>query len=394
MDYLDFDGRPIDKVSLSIDWNPMAAEKGEYRHFMQKEIFEQGRSLTDTLRSRIDFQRHRVELDSLNISGRQAEQLKKITIIACGTSYYSALIGKYYLERLARIPTEIDYASEFRYRMPLIEENHLVVAITQSGETVDTLAALEEAKQGGAMTAAIVNAMGSQAVRVCDGHIYMQAGPEIGVASTKAFTASATDLLLMALYLGQERGVLDEAERKRLIHILSTLPGLAGQVLEDAWQRDHYKQLAERFHTYHNFLYLGRGLNYPIAREGALKLKEISYIHAEGYAAGEMKHGPIALIDEQMPTVVVAPRDRVYDKMISQIEQVKARGGIVLAVANEDDLTIRQKADYVMPIPPVDELIAPIIAVIPLQIFAYEMAVRRGADVDQPRNLAKSVTVE
>ena len=361
---------------------------------MQKEIFEQGRSLTDTLRSRMDFQRHRVELDSLNISGRQAEQLKKITIIACGTSYYSALIGKYYLERLARIPTEIDYASEFRYRMPLIEENHLVVAITQSGETVDTLAALEEAKQGGAMTAAIVNAMGSQAVRVCDGHIYMQAGPEIGVASTKAFTASATDLLLMALYLGQERGVLDEAERKRMIHILSTLPGLAGQVLEDAWQHDHYKQLAERFHTYHNFLYLGRGLNYPIAREGALKLKEISYIHAEGYAAGEMKHGPIALIDEQMPTVVVAPRDRVYDKMISQIEQVKARGGIVLAVADEDDLTIRQKADYVMPIPSVDELIAPIIAVIPLQIFAYEMAVRRGADVDQPRNLAKSVTVE
>ncbi len=393
-EYFDFDGKRIDKKPILIDWNPMAAEKGEYRHFMQKEIFEQGRSLTDTLRSRLDFQHNRVELDALNIDENQAKNLKRITIIACGTSYYSALIGKYYLERLARIPTEIDYASEFRYRAPLIGENHLVVAITQSGETVDTLAALDEAKSGGAITAAIVNAMGSQAVRVCDGHIYMQAGPEIGVASTKAFTASVTDLLLLALYLGQERGVLDETERSRLIHSLSTLPGLVGQVLEDAWKGSRYHELAERFHGYQNFLYLGRGLNYPIAREGALKLKEISYIHAEGYAAGEMKHGPIALIDEQMPTVVVAPRDQVYDKMISQVEQVKARGGIVLAVANENDLAIAQKADYVMPIPEVDELLAPIIAVIPLQIFAYEMAVRRGADVDQPRNLAKSVTVE
>ncbi len=393
-EYFDFDGKQIDKKPVLIDWNPMAAEKGEYRHFMQKEIFEQGRSLTDTLRSRLDFQQNRVELDTLNIDDDQAKSLKRITIIACGTSYYSALIGKYYLERLARIPTEIDYASEFRYRSPLIGDNHLVVAITQSGETVDTLAALDEAKSGGALTAVIVNAMGSQAVRVCDGHIYMQAGPEIGVASTKAFTASATDLLLLAIYLGQQRGVLDGTKRRQLIHSLSTLPGLAGQVLEGAWKGSHYRDLAERFHGYHNFLYLGRGLNYPIAREGALKLKEISYIHAEGYAAGEMKHGPIALIDEQMPTVVVAPRDHVYDKMISQVEQVKARGGIVLAVANENDATIAQKADFVMPIPDVDDLLAPIIAVIPLQVFAYEMAVRRGADVDQPRNLAKSVTVE
>ena len=310
--YFDFDGERVDKASLLIDWNPMAAEKGEYRHFMQKEIFEQGRSLTDTLRSRLDFQHNRVELDTLNISDAQAKDLKRITIIACGTSYYAALIGKYYLERLARISTEIDYASEFRYRMPLIEDNHLVVAITQSGETVDTLAALDEAKSGGAITAAIVNAMGSQAVRVCDGHIYMQAGPEIGVASTKAFTASVTDLLLLAIYLGQQRGVLDEGERSRLIHSLSTLPGLAGQVLEDGWKGSRYRELAERFHAYRNFLYLGRGLNYPIAREGALKLKEISYIHAEGYAAGEMKHGPIALIDEQMPTVVVVRREIAY----------------------------------------------------------------------------------
>jgi glucosamine--fructose-6-phosphate aminotransferase (isomerizing) len=259
---------------------------------------------------------------------------------------------------------------------------------------VDTLAALEEARSGGAFTAAIVNAIGSQAARVTDGHIYMQAGPEIGVASTKAFTASATDLYLLALYLGEVRGVLSEALRADLVRELSTLPGLAGQLLEEAWQSGRYKQMAERFQHYHNFMYLGRGINYPIAREGALKLKEISYIHAEGYPAGEMKHGPIALIDATMPTVVVAPRDSVYDKMISQVEQVKARSGLVLAVAQTGDEVMAHKADYVLPIPPASELLTPILAVLPLQVFAYEMAVRRGADVDQPRNLAKSVTVE
>jgi glucosamine--fructose-6-phosphate aminotransferase (isomerizing) len=314
--------------------------------------------------------------------------------VACGTSYYSGLVGKYYIERLARLPVEVDYASEYRYRHPIVEPTHLVLAITQSGETVDTLAALEEAREQGAFTSAIVNAIGSQAARVTDGHIYMQAGPEIGVASTKAYTASVTDLYLLALYLGQARGVLDKAHAATLIRELATLPGLAGQLLEDAWRGDHYRQLAERFHTYHNFLYLGRGINYPIAREGALKLKEISYIHAEGYPAGEMKHGPIALIDATMPTVVVAPRDSVYDKMLSQVEQVKARSGLVLAVAHADDAVMRAKADYVMPIPRASELLTPILAVMPLQIFAYEMAVRRGADVDQPRNLAKSVTVE
>ncbi|RIK56262.1 MAG: glutamine--fructose-6-phosphate transaminase (isomerizing) [Chloroflexi bacterium] len=392
--YSDLAGRPLTKPVTTIDWNPMAAEKGEYRHFMQKEIFEQGRSLTDTLRNRLDFAESRVLLDTLNLSEAQAQKLAKVTIVACGTSYYSGLIGKYYIERLARLPVEVDYASEYRYRQPVIGPNQLILAITQSGETVDTLAALDEGREQGALTAAIVNAVGSQAARVCDGVVYMQAGPEIGVASTKAFTASVTDLLLVALYLGQVRGTLDATQRGEIIHALSTLPGLAGQLLEDAWHGDLYAQLAEAFHTYHNFLYLGRGMHYPVAREGALKLKEISYIHAEGYPAGEMKHGPIALIDAKMPTVVLAPRDRVYDKMISQVEQVKARHGTVLAVAHADDTYIRDKADRILPVPRSHELLQPILSVIPLQVFAYEMAVRRGADVDQPRNLAKSVTVE
>ena len=393
-DYFDLEGQPLHKTTTTIEWDPQAAEKGEFAHYMQKEIFEQGRSLTDTLRGRLDFVNQRVVLDSLNLTAAKLQEIDKVTIVACGTSYYAGLVGKYLIERLARLPVEVDYASEFRYRAPIVSPRHLVLAITQSGETVDTLAALEEARNGGAFTAAIVNAIGSQASRICDGVIAMQAGPEIGVASTKAFTASVTDLFLLAFYLGQERGILQEAERTELLQAVATLPGLAGALLEDAWQSNFYKQLAEQFHTFHNFLYLGRGINYAIAREGALKLKEISYIHAEGYPAGEMKHGPIALIDEKMPTVVIAPQDSVYDKMVSQVEQVKARRGLVLAVAHADDEYIRQKADVVMPIPKIHELLTPILAVMPLQILAYEIAVRRGADVDQPRNLAKSVTVE
>ena len=392
--YSDLAGVRLEKQVTTIDWHPMAAEKGAYRHFMQKEIFEQGRSLTDTLRNRFDFEKNCVVLDSLNMTEEIAQRLEKITIVACGTSYYAGLIGKYYLERLARISVEVDYASEFRYRQPVVKPNHMVLAITQSGETVDTLAAIEEGQAHGAFTAAIVNVVGSQAARVCDGVVYMQAGPEIGVASTKAFTASVTDLLLMAIYIGQLRGTVSNAESAELAHALLTLPGLAGQLLEDATNSDRYQQLAEKFHDYQHFLYLGRGLNYPVAVEGALKLKEISYIHAEGYPAGEMKHGPIALIDKNMPTVVIAPRDGVYDKMISQVEQVKARNGTVLAVAHGDDEYLRAKVDYVLPIPHSHEFLMPILAVIPLQIFAYETAVRRGADVDQPRNLAKSVTVE
>ena len=387
-------GQPVAKETTTIDWHPMAAEKGNYRHFMQKEIFEQGRSLTDTLRNRFDIENNLVMLETLHLSAEAAQRLDKITIVACGTSYYAGLIGKYYLERLARISVEVDYASEFRYRQPVVRPTHMVLAITQSGETVDTLAAIEEGQAHGAFTAAIVNVVGSQAARVCDGVVYMQAGPEIGVASTKAFTASVTDLLLLALYIGQLRGTVTEKERAELIQALLTLPGLAGQLLEDAAQGDFYSQLAEEFHRYQHFLYIGRGMQYPVAREGALKLKEISYIHAEGYPAGEMKHGPIALIDANMPTVAIAPQDSVYDKMISQVEQVKARHGVVLAVAHGDDEYIRSKVDYVLPIPRSHELLLPILSVIPLQVFAYETAVRRGADVDQPRNLAKSVTVE
>jgi glucosamine--fructose-6-phosphate aminotransferase (isomerizing) len=390
----DLDANDVPVEVVEIDWNPVAAEKGTYQHFMQKEILEQGRSLADTLRGRLDFERHRVQLDSLNLGEEQARALPKVTIVACGTSYYAGLVGKFMIEQLAHIPVEVDYGSEFRYRRPVILPDQMVLAITQSGETVDTLAALEEARAQGAFTAAIVNVIGSQAARACDGVIYMQAGPEIGVASTKAFTASLVDLFLLAVYLGQTRGTIDEDQSATLIRHVSALPGLAGRLLDEAEQSERYRQLAERFYPYHNFLYLGRGINYPVALEGALKLKEISYIHAEGYPAGEMKHGPIALIDEQMPTMVVAPHDSVYDKMVSQVEQVKARNGLVLAVAYEEDQYIYGKADYVLPIPATHELLTPVLAVLPLQLLAYEIAVRRGCDVDQPRNLAKSVTVE
>lgn len=392
--YFDIEGNPISKKATTIDWNPEAAEKGEYRYFMQKEIFEQGRSLTDTLRGRIDFENQQVQLDSLNLDRDRAQRLERIAIVACGTSYFAGLVGKFLIERIARLPVEVDYASEFRYRQPVISPNQMVLAITQSGETVDTLAAMEEGRQQGAFLAAIVNQVGSQAARISDGVIYMQAGPEIGVASTKAFTASVTDLFLLAVKLGQDRGTINEAQRQELVQALTLLPGLVGQLLEDARNDGLYRRLAERYHDFHNFLFLGRGINYPIALEGALKLKEISYIHAEGYPAGEMKHGPIALIDERMPTLVIAAKDGVYEKMISQIEQVKARNGLVLAIAQRDDLYIRDKADDVMPIPKCHELLTPILAVIPTQILAYEIAVRRGCDVDQPRNLAKSVTVE
>jgi glutamine---fructose-6-phosphate transaminase (isomerizing) len=396
--YFDLAGNRQQKESLSIDWDPTAAEKGEYRYFMEKEIFEQGRSLTDALRGRLDFTGSStdqgVRLDSLNLTPAQMRALTRLTIVACGTSYYAGLVGKFLIEQLARLPVEVDYASEFRYRQPLVESSQLVLAITQSGETVDTLAALEEARTHGARTAAIVNAVGSQAARLCDGVIFMQAGPEIGVASTKAFTASLVDLCLLALYLGQARGTVSAACQTALLEALVALPGQAGKLLNEARRSGWYADLAGRFGRFNNFLYLGRGLHYPVALEGALKLKEISYIHAEGYPAGEMKHGPIALIDAQTPTVVLAPRDRVYDKMISQVEQVKARGGVVLAVAHPDDEQIRQKVDAVLPVPATHELLAPILSVLPLQLLAYEIALWRQADVDQPRNLAKSVTVE
>ncbi len=394
VEILDLDGAACTLPITEINWDSDAAEKGEYRHFMQKEIFEQAESIQRTLAHRVDFEHYRVELPELNLSLEAARALRKLTIVACGTSYYAGLVGKFLIEQLARLPVEVDYASEYRYRQPVFGADEMVLAITQSGETVDTLAALEEAREEGLFTAAIVNAVGSQAARVCDGVIYMHAGPEIGVASTKAFTTSLVDLALLGVYLAQARGSMTVETHHTLINELAHLPGLVGRLLADARSGGRYADLAARYGDRHNFLYLGRGINYPVALEGALKLKEISYIHAEGYPAGEMKHGPIALIDESMPTVVVAPHNSVYEKMVSQIEQVKARSGAVLAVASADDDYLRTVADDLMPIPAAHEMLTPVLAVIPLQLLAYEIAVHRGADVDQPRNLAKSVTVE
>nr|HID12860.1 glutamine--fructose-6-phosphate transaminase (isomerizing) [Anaerolineae bacterium] len=384
-------GEPVMAEVHTIPWDPVAAAKGPYRHFMQKEIYEQARSVTDTIRGRADFDAGRVRLEHLELTPEEARALEKVIIVACGTSAYAALVGKFILEALARVPVEVDYGSEFRYRDPIINGNTAVLAITQSGETVDTLAAMEEARDKGARLWTIVNVIGSQAMRVSDGYILMHAGPEIGVASTKAFTASLVDLYLLGCYLGELRGVLAGDELRQRVDNLALLPDLVGRVLDHG---DEYAQLAQTFYDREHFLYLGRGINYPIALEGALKLKEISYIHAEGYPAGEMKHGPIALIDEQMPVVAIAVRDHVYDKMVSQVEQVKARGGIVIALATEGDTDIAAKADHVLYAPPTPSLLSPVVNVVPLQLLAYHLAVRRGCDVDQPRNLAKSVTVE
>ena len=390
------DGHPLEKEIHTIPWDPVSAAKGKYKHFMQKEIYEQARSITDTIRGRVDLEAGEVYLVGVDgcsplLSPEEALRFERMAIVACGTSAYAGLVGKFIFEKLSHIPVEVDYGSEFRYRDPLIDDRTLVLAITQSGETVDTLAAMEEARRKGSKLLAIVNVIGSQAARYADGVIYMQAGPEIGVASTKAFTTSLVDQYLLGLYLGRARGVLDKARVRELLDDLASLPDLVSHVLGND---NNYQALAEEYFKREHFLYLGRGINYPIALEGALKLKEISYIHAEGYPAGEMKHGPIALIDENMPVVAIATRDHVYDKMVSQIEQVKARGGTIIALATEGDESIAEKADHVLYVPPTPPLLSPVVNVIPLQLFAYFMAVRRGCDVDQPRNLAKSVTVE
>ncbi len=385
------DKTPVDAAIHEIAWDAVSAARGEYRHFMQKEIFEQGRSLTDTIRGRIDFESGCVTLPDVPLTPEEALRLKRLVTVACGTSAYSGLVGKFLIEKLARIPVEVDYGSEYRYRDPILDSDCAVLAITQSGETVDTLAAMEEAREKGARLWSIVNAIGSQAMRTANGYITMQAGPEIGVASTKAFTASVVDQYLLGLYLGQLRGTLSQAENVEHASALAKLPDLVGKVLDQA---PKVAALARKLFHYSDFLYLGRGINYPIALEGALKLKEISYIHAEGYPAGEMKHGPIALIDESMPVLAIAIKDSVYDKMISQIEQAKARRGVVIAIATEGDEFIATKADHVLYVPDVPPLLSPILTVIPLQLLAYYIAVERGCDVDQPRNLAKSVTVE
>lgn len=385
------DGEEIQPKVHNIPWDPVSAEKGEYRHFMHKEIHEQVRSLTDTIAGRVDFELGSIQLPSLNISPAMVKEIKKIFIIACGTASYAGMVGKVLIERIARIPVEVEIGSEFRYQDPIVEQNTVVLAISQSGETADTLAAMEEGRRKGATLWSIVNAIGSQAMRMADGFISMQVGPEIGVASTKAYTAPLVDLYMLAILLGELRGTIDEKQRRQLVDDLRLVPDLAGRCLD---REGEVKQVAESLLEAQNALYLGRGVNMPTAYEGALKLKEISYIHAEGYPAGEMKHGPIALIDADLPVVVIAPRDPWYEKMFSQIEQAKARGGRVIAVATEGDEQIQKQADLVLSVPETPWMLSPVTAVIPLQLLAYHIAAQRGLDVDQPRNLAKSVTVE
>jgi glucosamine--fructose-6-phosphate aminotransferase (isomerizing) len=385
-------GEELRKTPLTVAWDPVSAAKGGYKHFMQKEIHEQPRTITETLRGRVDLEAGRVNLEGLALAEVQLAQVEQIHAVACGTAWHACLVLKYFIESLARTPVQVDYASEFRYRQPVLRPHSLLLALTQSGETVDTLAAMSEARSQGIPTLAIVNAIGSQATRLADaGVIYIHAGPEIAVASTKVFTGMLVAGYLLALQLAQAKGILSPAQIRSHLQALIELPGKISLLLKDAAL---YEQLAEQYHHVTDMLYLGRWVNAPIALEGALKMKEVSYIHAEGYPAGEMKHGPIALIDERMPVVCIATRDPVYEKMLSNIEQVRARGGRVIALINPEDTQVREKADHVIEVPSTTPLLSAVLNVIPLQLFAYAMALRRGADVDQPRNLAKSVTVE
>ncbi|MGB2895139.1 MAG: glutamine--fructose-6-phosphate transaminase (isomerizing), partial [Anaerolineales bacterium] len=383
-----------DEVGLEIQnilWDPVSAEKGEYKHFMLKEIFEQVRSTTDTIAGRADFETGQINLHQLNLTPELAKRIEKIIITACGTAAHAGMVGRHLIERIARIPVQVEIASEFRYQDPLVDENTVVLAISQSGETADTLAAMKEARDRGATVWSIVNAIGSQAMRVADGYISMQTGPEIGVASTKAFTAPLIDLYMLAILLGDMRGTLNETRKLELVRDLRRIPDLVGQCLDRA---DDVEKVAWELKESEHCLYLGRGINMPIAYEGALKIKEISYIHAEAYPAGEMKHGPIALIDDEMPVIAIAPKDPWYEKMLSQIEQTKARGGNVIAVGTDGDKLLQGIADHMLWVPETPWLLSPVTTIIPLQLLAYYTGVLRGADVDQPRNLAKSVTVE
>jgi glucosamine--fructose-6-phosphate aminotransferase (isomerizing) len=395
----DFDGNPVKRKITRILWDPIQAEKGGYKHFMLKEIWEQPRAVTDTTLGRVSLDSGKVFLGEMKISDHELAAAKSITIAACGTSWHSALTGKYMIERLARLPVDVDYASEYRYRDPIAGPDTLGLLITQSGETADTLAAQREMIALGSKTVAICNVVDAMVAREAHGAIYTHAGPEIGVASTKAFTAQLTALFLLALKLGQLRGKLDAAQSVALIEELSRIPVKIEEVLRQ--RTAQCEQLAKEFSTARDFLYLGRGIHFPIALEGALKLKEISYIHAEGYPAGEMKHGPNALIDETLPVVVLVTRDESdpasklrYEKTISNIQEVTARSGRVIAIATEGDATIGELVEHVIHVPPAIELLSPLIEIVPLQLLAYYIAVRRGCDVDQPRNLAKSVTVE
>ena len=395
----DFNGRPIKRQVTHILWDPIMAEKGGYKHFMLKEIFEQPRAVRDTVLGRVGQETGRVFIDEMDISAKAFKEFQSIKIIGCGTAWHAALVGKFMIEKLARIPVEVDYASEFRYRDPIVSSEMLTVVISQSGETADTIAAQREAKQHASKTLAICNVVGSMITREAAGNLMTHAGPEIGVASTKAFTSQLTALFILAMYLGQVRETLPAEQSSCLVQELVKLPGKLETVLSN---ESIYDELVKKLFRSTDFLFLGRGIHFPIALEGALKLKEISYIHAEGYPAGEMKHGPNALIDENLPVVVIATRDpsseesRVrYEKTLSNIQEVKARNGIVIAVVCEQDAEeVGKVADYTILVPPTSELLLPILEIVPLQLLAYHIAVRRGCDVDQPRNLAKSVTVE
>ncbi len=387
----DSKGQPVDHHTVTISWDPVSAEKGGYKHFMQKEIHEQPQALADTLRGRFFDSDGQVSLDDLELTDSFVRDIDRCVILACGTSWHAGLVGQFLIEALAGIPTTVDYGSEFRYRDPIVGDRSLALAITQSGETADTLAAIRECRTKGAGILSICNVVGSMVTRESDGVLYTHAGPEIGVASTKAFTTQLICLVLLAMFLGRRRGTIDASRSQEIMDHLAALPGKVEAILD---QETVIEELASQFYTYSNFLYLGRGVHYPIALEGALKLKEISYIHAEGYPAGEMKHGPIALIDETMPVVFLAPRDSVYEKVLANLEEVKARGGVVITVADHRDGILLEKSDHLITIPQTDPMLTPILSTVPLQLFAYHVAVLRGTDVDQPRNLAKSVTVE
>jgi len=388
---LDASGNTVAKKIHRITWDPIMAEKAGYKHFMLKEIHEQPRAIRDTLSGRFSLDTGRLYLEEMAVTEADFRRFRKVNLIACGTSWHAALVGKFLIERLARLPVEVDTASEFRYRDPIVDADVLTVVISQSGETADTLAAQREARSKGSKSLAICNVLGSMMTRESDGVILTHAGPEIGVASTKAFTAQLTALNLLALYLAQVRGTIRPDDARRHLEGLTRVPAQIEALLQ---LEPPIEEIARRFFKASDFLFLGRGINYPIALEGALKLKEISYIHAEGYPAGEMKHGPIALIDENMPIVTLASDDHVYEKMLGNIEEAKAREGIIIAVAAEKCVEIAKKADHVIYVPSALELLYPILMVVPLQLLAYHIALRRGCDVDQPRNLAKSVTVE
>ncbi|MDA8017236.1 MAG: glutamine--fructose-6-phosphate transaminase (isomerizing) [Thermoanaerobaculia bacterium] len=384
----DASGNEVERKVHRLDWDVLQIEKGGYKHFMSKEIHEQPQALQDTLSGRVDFESGRVHLDGFELDQATLRAIRHIHLLACGTSWHAAHVGKFLIEELVRVPVQVDYGSEYRYRDPIVDEHTLAIGITQSGETADTLASMEIARERGGRLATICNVVGSQATRISEGVLYTHAGPEIGVASTKAFTTQLEALYLLAIFLRQARG--RELDRS-LLDGLAHLPQAVVETLELEGQ---IEEMARRYHRAQDFLYLGRGLNYPIALEGALKLKEISYIHAEGYPAGEMKHGPIALIDEDLPTVALATGDRVSEKVVSNMLQVKARDGKVIAVTDRDPDELEGSADDILRVPSVGRLLQPIVNVVPLQLLAYHVGVRLGCDVDQPRNLAKSVTVE